>query len=334
MENPPPQPPAHPPFDPELVPVLRVIREMTPPELLVEDLPSLRERDRTAQTLKLIHDRGLVTRETTVPGRDGAELPATVVSRADRSERPAGPGIFFLHGGGMVSGHRLDAVEFMVQWVEKYDAVLVTPEYRLAPEHPAPTPVEDCYAGLVWMHDNAAALDVDPARILIGGTSAGGGLAAATALLARDRRGPALVGQLLMSPMLDDRNTSVSSRQIDGTGVWDRGDNLFGWSCLLGERRGTGEVTVYDAPGRAVDLPDGLAGLPPAFIDCGSAEVFRDENVAYASALWAAGVQAELHVWAGAFHGSAMMVPDTAVSRAALAARDSWVDRLLGASRG
>lgn len=321
--------PHHPPFDPELVPVLELIREMTPPQLLVEDLPALRQRDRTAQTLEHIHARGLVTREVTVTGQDGAELTATVISRADRGDRPAGPGIYFLHGGGMISGRRLDAVEFMVQWVLDHDAVLVTPDYRLAPEHPAPTPVEDCYAGLVWMHDNATSLNVDPGRILIGGTSAGGGLAAGTALLARDRNGPPLLGQILMSPMLDDRNTTMSSLQIDGTGVWDRGDNLFGWTCLLGDRRGTEDVSVYSAPGRAVDQQGGLAGLPSAFIDCGSAEVFRDENVAYASGLWAAGVQAELHVWSGAFHGSAMMVPDAAVSRSALTARDSWVARLL-----
>ncbi|AHW65267.1 Apha/beta hydrolase domain-containing protein [Corynebacterium glyciniphilum AJ 3170] len=321
--------PRHPPFDPALAPALEMIRAMTPPQLLVEDLPALRERDRTAQTLKHIRTRGLVTRDMTLPGHNGAELSTTVISRGDRNHRPTGPGIYFLHGGGMVSGRRLDAVEFMIQWVLDHDAVLVTPDYRLAPEHPAPTPVEDCYAGLVWMHEHAATLNVDSTRILIGGTSAGGGLAAGTALLARDRNGPELLGQILMSPMLDDRNTTTSSQQIDGTGVWDRGDNRFGWTCLLGDRRGTEDVSVYSAPGRAVDTTDGLAGLPPTFIDCGSAEVFRDENVAYASGLWAAGIQAELHVWAGAFHGSAMMVPDTAVSRSALEARDSWVARLL-----
>lgn len=321
--------PRHPPFDPALAPALEMIRAMTPPQLLVEDLPALRERDRTAQTLEHIRTRGLVTWDMTLPGHNGAELSTTVISRGDRNHRPTGPGIYFLHGGGMVSGRRLDAVEFMIQWVLDHDAVLVTPDYRLAPEHPAPTPVEDCYAGLVWMHEHAATLNVDPTRILIGGTSADGGLAAGTALLARDRNGPELLGQILMSPMLDDRNTTTSSQQIDGTGVWDRGDNLFGWTCLLGDRRGTEDVSVYSAPGRAVDTTDGLAGLPPTFIDCGSAEVFRDENVAYASGLWAAGIQAELHVWAGAFHGSAMMVPDTAVSRSALEARDSWVARLL-----
>jgi acetyl esterase/lipase len=125
--------------------------------------------------------------------------------------------------------------------------------------------------------------------------------------------------------MLDDRDQTVSTRQIDGIGVWDRGSNVTGWSALLGDRRGTGDVSVYAAPARATDL----SGLPPAFVDCGSAEVFRDEDVAYATALWAAGVQAELHVWPGGFHGFDMMAPHAALAKAARAARDSWVARTL-----
>ena len=125
--------------------------------------------------------------------------------------------------------------------------------------------------------------------------------------------------------MLDDRDATVSSAQIDGVGLWDRQSNRMGWTCLLGERRGTDEVSIYAAPARATDL----SGLPPAFIDCGSAEVFRDEDVAYASALWAAGVQAELHVWPGGFHGFDMVAPDSALSKAMLAARRAWVARLL-----
>ncbi|WP_425551844.1 alpha/beta hydrolase fold domain-containing protein [Herbiconiux moechotypicola] len=122
--------------------------------------------------------------------------------------------------------------------------------------------------------------------------SAGGGLAAGIALLARDRQGPALLGQLLICPILDDRDSTVSTLQFDGAGTWDRSSNLTGWTALLGSRRGTPEVSIYAAPARATDL----TGLPSTYIDCGSAEVFRDEDVAYASSLWAAGVQAELHV--------------------------------------
>ena len=206
----------------------------------------------------------------------------------------------------MIAGNPRSGLAGVLPWVVDHDAVLVSVDYRLAPEFPDPYPVEDCYAGLVWTAENAAELGIDPERVIITGSSAGGGLSAGTALLARDRKGPKLIGQVLVYPMLDDRNETVSSHQYDGAGLWDRQSNLLGWTCLLGERRGTDDVSIYAAPARATDL----SGLPPAFIDVGSAEVFRDEDVAYASALWAAGVQAELHVWPGAFHGSDLVALD------------------------
>jgi acetyl esterase/lipase len=176
------------------------------------------------------------------------------------------------------------------------------------------------------MAEHADELGVDLDRLLIGGASAGGGLAAGTTLLARDRKGPVLIGQLLIYPMLDDRDQTVSTRQIDGEGVWDRGSNLTGWTALLGDRRGTDDVSIYAAPARNTDF----SNLPPAYIDAGSAEVFRDEDVAYATKLWEAGIQAELHVFAGGFHGFDNFAPQASVSQAMLAARDNWVNRLLG----
>ena len=144
------------------------------------------------------------------------------------------------------------------------------------------------------------------------------------ALIARDRGGPTLVGQLLNCPMLDDRNETVSSHQYDGIGAWDRNNNDTAWDALLGPRRGTSTVSSYAAPARARDL----SGLPPAYIEVGAAEVFRDEAVDYASRIWAAGGQAELHVWAGGFHGFSGVAPDAVVSRAANATRDSWLERI------
>jgi acetyl esterase/lipase len=226
----------------------------------------------------------------------------------------------------MVAGNRMTGMHVLLPWIVDHDAVAVSVEYRLAPEFPDPHPVEDCYAALLWMAHNAAALGIDPGRIMIAGVSAGGGLAAGTALLARDRKGPRLIGQALLCPMLDDRDQTISSAQFDGVGVWDRASNVMGWTALLGHRRATDDVSIYAAPARATDL----TGLPPAFIDCGSAEVFRDEDVAYATALWRCGVQAELHVWPGGFHGFDM-VADTALGRAAIAARDAWVARRLRA---
>jgi acetyl esterase/lipase len=129
--------------------------------------------------------------------------------------------------------------------------------------------------------------------------------------------------------MIDDRNETVSSHQYEGVGVWDRTSNLTAWSAVLGDRRGTDEVSYYSAPARATDL----SGLPPTFIDVGSAEVFRDEDVAYASRIWAAGGNCELHVWGGAFHGFYDIAPDSDLARASIAAREAWLDRLLSRER-
>ena len=145
--------------------------------------------------------------------------------------------------------------------------------------------------------------------------------------MARDKGGPALAAQVLIYPMLDDRNETVSSQQINGIGVWDRGSNDMGWDAYLGDRRKTDQVSIYAAPSRATDLTN----LPPAFIDVGTAEVFRDEDVAYASAIWAQGGVAELHVWPGGFHAFDQMAPQAALSIAMTQTRTAWVRRILGA---
>lgn len=318
---------ARPPFDPELEAALALAGDAFPSTLTPEMIPLMRGASvlpgPTPQ--EVIAEHGFTHRDITIPGHDGDDIVITVIQKDGRTG--VGPGFFHTHGGGMIIGDRWLGVEGFLGWAEKFNGVIVTVEYRLAPEFPDPYPVEDCYAALVWTAEHADELGIDLSRLLIGGASAGGGLAAGTALLARDRKGPALIGQLLIYPMLDDRDESVSTQQIDGIGVWDRGSNITGWSALLGERRGTDGVSIYAAPARATDL----SGLPPAYIDAGSAEVFRDEDVAYATKLWEAGVQAELHVFAGGFHGFDSFAPQAVVSQAMLAARDNWVTRLLGA---
>jgi len=317
---------ARPPFDPELEAVLAVLGDQLPPSITPEMIPLLRQASPVAVDVDdVLAEAGVTRRDVTIPGHEGADIPVTVLARADHTGR--GPGIFHTHGGGMIIGDRFVGLGQILPWIVEHDAVAVTVEYRLAPEFPDPYPVEDCYAGLVWTAEHADELGIDPERLVIAGASAGGGLAAGTALLARDRRGPRLAGQVLIYPMLDDRDLTVSTTQIDGVGVWDRVSNVTGWSALLGDRRATDDVSIYAAPARATDL----SGLPPAFIDCGSAEVFRDEDVAYATALWHAGVQAELHVWPGGFHGFDLMAPHTAIAQAMTAARNAWVARVLGA---
>ncbi|WP_036960363.1 alpha/beta hydrolase [Promicromonospora kroppenstedtii] len=315
-----------PPFDPELEAVLALLSDQMPPTITPEMIPLLRQAAPVSDVSvdDVLATAGIVRRDVTIPGHDGDAIEVSVLSREGRTG--IGPGVFHTHGGGMIMGDRFVGLDQLLGWITDLDAVVVTVEYRLAPEFPDPYPVRDCYAGLRWTAEHAEELGIDLGRLIIAGASAGGGLAAGTALLARDEGGPALAGQLLIYPMLDDRDQTVSSAQIDGVGVWDRGSNVTGWSALLGERRGTEDVSVYAAPARATDL----SGLPPAFIDCGSAEVFRDEDVAYATALWAAGVQAELHVWPGGFHGFDLMAPHTVLAQAMRAARDSWVARTLG----
>ena len=233
--------------------------------------------------------------------------------------------VYYIHGGGMIAGDNRSGVLVPLAWAAELGLAVISVEYRLAPEHPHPVPAEDCYTGLEWVVAHARDLGIDPDRVVLAGVSAGGGLAAAVALMARDRGGPALLGQVLMCPMLDDRNDTASSLQMAGIGLWDRTSNETGWSALLGATAGGPDVSPYAAPARASDL----GGLPPAFIDVGSAETFRDEDVSYASRIWQAGGIAELHVWPGGFHGYSLMAPDAQLSRDTVQARLNWLRRLL-----
>jgi len=316
-------PTPRPPFDPELAAALV---SGDHPTVTADTLPAL-AANRSASSAEVraaLESWGITIRDHVIPGHQGDDIVVSTFAKVGHTGR--GPCIFHAHGGGMITGNRFGGVLSMVDWIDAYDAVVVSVEYRLAPEFPDPYPIEDCYAALVWTVTHADELGIDLGRVLVAGGSAGGGLAAGTALLARDRCGPALIGQLLLCPMLDDRDVTLSARQYQGIGTWDRQSNATAWAALLGDRVRTEYVSIYAAPARAADL----AGLPPAYIDCGSAEVFRDEDVAYAKALWAAGVQAELHVWAGGYHGFTTFAPEAAVSRAAKAARDSWISRVLG----
>jgi len=186
-------------------------------------------------------------------------------------------------------------------------------DYRLAPEHPHPTPVDDCFAGLRWLHDNCGMLGIDPGRIAVMGESAGGGLAAAVALLARDR-GLALAQQLLVYPMLDDRNTVPDPALEPFAAAWSYENNALGWEALLGEAPGGPEVSPYAAPARATDLAD----VAPAYVEVGALDIFRDEDIEYARRLARAAVPVELHVHPGAPHAFEMMAPESGVARRAV----------------
>ena len=317
-----------PPFDPELAAALELINGMISPGLALDEIAEVRQ----GPGIQMLADLDLTmggtfeVEDRQVPGPQGEPDISLLICRP--AAEPAGPRpvIYHVHGGGMVIGTNRVGVDVPLAWAQALDAVVVSVEYRLAPEHPHPAPVEDVYAGLLWTADHAAEIGADPERIVVAGASAGGGLCAALALLTRDRKGPQPIGQVLMCPMLDDRNDTPSTYQMAGLGVWDRTANETGWTALLGSRRGGPDVPAYAAPARAEDL----TGLPPAFLDVGSAETFRDEVVAYASRIWQAGGVAELHVWPGGFHGFDGFAPQAAVSQAARGAQMAWLRRLLG----
>ncbi|WP_411977772.1 alpha/beta hydrolase [Streptomyces phaeochromogenes] len=316
-----------PPLDPELAAGLAAVQAQgIPINFRPENLQDVRKTGREG----LISDRelrelGIDFEEFQVPGHAGGEISLLICWPAGLSKVAAA--IYYIHGGGMVMAGNRVGIEGMLDWATEFGMVVVSVEYRVAPEYPDPTPVEDCYAGLVWTADHAEELGIAAPRILVAGISAGGGLAAATALMARDRQGPALLGQLLVCPMLDDREATPSSTMLDQNFPWDRGSNDMGWNALLGARRGGPDVSAYAAPARSTDL----AGLPSAFIDVGSVDTFRDESVEYASRIWQAGGTAELNVWPGGFHGFEGVVPQAALSQMANRVRTDWLRRLLAA---
>jgi acetyl esterase/lipase len=229
-----------------------------------------------------------------VPG--DPEVPVRV-HRPTGAEGPL-PCLYSMHGGGYVIGsHVMDGPTFD-RLCPSIGIAGVSVEYRLAPDTAYPGPLEDCYRGLKWTYDHAGELGIDPERIGVGGISAGGGLAAALALLARDRGELPIAFQLLDCPMIDDRQVTTSS-QRDGLPVWSRQSNSFGWRSYLGDLYGTDDVPYTAAPARAEDL----SGLPPAFVSVGTLDGFLDEDVDYALRLNHAGVPCELHVYPGACHG-------------------------------
>lgn len=209
------------------------------------------------------------------------------------------PAILHMHGGGYVMGSVRTNHLANIELSASVMAVIISVDYRLAPETAAPGAVEDCYAALCWLHDSAARLGIDPARIAVRGESAGGGLAAALALLARDRGGPFIAHQNLIYPMLDDRTCITRLADHLGAFVWTPQANEFGWRALLGRAPGSADISAYAAPARAQDL----TALPPAFIAVGALDLFLVEDMEYARRLIEAGVATEMHVYPGAYHG-------------------------------
>ncbi len=233
-----------------------------------------------------------------IAGPDGGSLRIRIYRT--RGGEAVKPGYLQIHGGGYVLGS-VEVSDLRNRTLAlETDSVVAAVDYRLAPETPHPGPVEDCYAGLKWLHAEASALGVDPARIAVGGESAGGGLAAALCLLARDRGEVEVCFQHLIYPMIDDRTAATTDpHPYAGQYVWTPDSNAFGWRALLNAEPGSDGISPYAAASRAEDL----SGLPPAFIAVGALDLFVEEDIEYARRLMRAGVPTELHVYPGAYHG-------------------------------
>jgi acetyl esterase len=252
---------------------------------------------------------GVQIEDRRISGRGGDPDVPIRIYRPQRASAPAA--VYDVHGGGFIAGDLEFDHALNVTLTNELGVVVVSVDYRLAPETPFPGPLEDVYAGLVWTAEHADELGIDPQRIAIHGVSAGGGLCAALALLARDRGGPQIAFQFLSVPELDDRLTTASMTEFVDTPMWNRPRAAASWDCYLGDgRAGSADVSIYAAPARATDL----AGLPPAYVAVMHFDPLRDEGIAYALALLAAGVAVELHLFPGTFHGS-RLVPNAAITK-------------------
>jgi acetyl esterase/lipase len=295
--------------DPELAPVLEMMPDMG---VSAERLAATRARVAVMTELGLADpDARVAVTEHFAPGRDGApDVRVRLYRPTDLASNA--PVVLHIHGGGFLFGSAELGDPRNREWARELGCAIVSVDYRVAPETPFPGALEDCFAVLEWLRAQAPTLSLDPSRIAIRGESAGGGLAAALALMARDRGGPAIRLQLLIYPMIDDRTcTADEPNPFSGQYVWDKGSNYFGWRSWLGLEPGADEVPFLAAPARAGDL----SGLPPTFIGTAALDIFIDENLEYARRLIRAGVPTEVYVAPGAFHGFDAIAPDATISR-------------------
>jgi acetyl esterase/lipase len=284
--------------DPELAPALDVL----PPfhTLGPDTLASLRETVAAGARLQVetIDAAAVVVSEAFIPP-SGGQPPVRLFLYRPKAAAAALPALLHIHGGGMVMGLPQMRHGGLVEIVRDLGCLVASVDYRLAPEHPFPAGLDDAYAALAWLHRQAEGLGVDRRRIAVGGESAGGGIAAGLALLARDRGELPIVAQMLTYPMLDDRTLGRALAPHAGAFVWGPEANRFGWTSLLGGAPGREDVSPYAAPARC----DRLEGLPPTFIGVGALDLFLDEDLDFAGRLARAGVAVDAHVYAGAFHG-------------------------------
>ncbi len=301
------------PLDSELADPLKFFMEVMGGGLNLDDIAATRAQSDAIFASVVAQGPvipGVASQDISIAGAAGS--PA-VKARLYTPATAASPhaAMLWMHGGGYVLGN-LDQDDLMLRQLAVDTGItMLAVDYRLAPDHPYPAPLDDCYAALQYLFENAAALHIDSRRIAIGGASAGGGLAAGLALLARDRGKYNAAFQLLLYPMLDNTNVLPAGPDRAETVLWTRSNNASAWRAYLGPLAGTTAVPAYAAAARATDL----AGLPPAFIPVGALDLFVDENIAYAQQLLAAGVNTELHIYPGAYHAFDAFAPAAKISQ-------------------
>jgi acetyl esterase/lipase len=324
-----------PPLDPELAEVLAGFPAGVDPGSNLQDMNIVKLLRSTIDLLgamggSLPTDERVVVEDRSIPGvAPEAQIPIRVYAPVSRAGDPAAALVFF-HGGAFVLGDRYTEELRCLRYAAEAGCVVVSVDYRLAPEDPFPAGVDDCYAGLEWTVAHAAELGIDPGRVGVGGSSAGGALAAAVALMARDKGGPALAVQILNYPVIDDRMQTVSMRTFDSTPMWTSGSTADMWQHYLGDPARRGDVSVYAAPGRATDL----SGLPPAYVLTAELDPLRDEGIEYAGRLMEAGVPTELHTVAGACHGFDIIAAGSALGRRSIEEQVRALVRGLSPSTG
>lgn len=267
----------------------------------------------------------VIREEIVVPGAPGSpDVRCLLYRPAEQGDATLRPAYLHIHGGGFVLGSADMSDLSNRAWVAQLGCVVLSVDYRLAPETPFPGARDDCYAALAWLHQQTDALGIDRARIAIGGESAGGGHAVALAIHARDRGETPICFMLLDAPMLDDRTgSSAPLHSVTGRLLWTPAQNRYGWGALLGQEAGTDTVPAQAVPARCVDL----TGLPPAFISVGALDLFLEEDIDFARRLMALGIGVELHVTPGAYHGFGIAGPDTPQMQALQAMRRAALGR-------
>ncbi|MBW3086217.1 Carboxylesterase NlhH [Austwickia sp. TVS 96-490-7B] len=320
----------HPPYDDELAERL-VNGPVDGHSLHRADIPRLRQISASwrPHPADLTQGGAVWPEERTIPGHgDQPNVPVLILWPTTPFCAPRAA-LIACHGGGMVTGSAYSGAPGLAGWVAQLGLVGISVEYRLAPEHPYPAALHDVSTVVNWVHDQHHNLGVDPAQTGIFGISAGGGLAAAYTLRAHSEGLPAPAFQIIQDAMLDDRHHRPSTFEHDGSGAWDRTSSWTAWNAYLAGKAGHADTPAYAAPARALDHPDLLRGLPPTYLDVGTADLFRDDVLAYATGLTQAGVATELHLWPGGWHGFSEMAPDTTLSHVANETRTRFLRRMI-----